>query len=135
MESRKGVDEPIFQGRNGDLDVENGLVVTVGKGESGTDGESNIDTYTLLLLLLLLSHFMSDSVRPHRQQPTRLPHPWDSPGKNWSGLPFPSPMHESESESEVAGSCLTPSDPVDCSLPGSSAHGILQPRILEWPDS
>ena len=57
MESRKGVDEPIFQGRNGDLDVENGLVVTVGKGESGTDGESNIGTYTLLLLLLLLSRF------------------------------------------------------------------------------
>ena len=57
MESRKGVDEPIFQERNGDLDVENGLVVTVGKGESGTDGESNIDTYTLLLLLLLLSRF------------------------------------------------------------------------------
>ena len=57
MESRKGIDEPIFQGRNGDLDVENGLVITVMKGESGTDGESNIDTYTLLLLLLLLSCF------------------------------------------------------------------------------
>ena len=57
MESRKGVDEPIFQERNGDLDVENGLVVTVGKGESGTDGESNIDTYTLLLLVLLLIRF------------------------------------------------------------------------------
>ena len=39
---------------------------------------------------------VSDSVRPHRWQPTRLPHPWDSPGKNWSGLPVPSPMHESE---------------------------------------
>ena len=45
---------------------------------------------------------MSDSVRPHRQQPTRLPRPWDSPGKNtdWSGLPFPSPMHENENEDD-----------------------------------
>ena len=40
---------------------------------------------------------VSDSVRPHRWQPTRLPCPWDSPGKNkWSGVPFPSPMQESE---------------------------------------
>ena len=153
---------------------------------------------------------MSDSVRPHRRQPTRLPHPWDSPGKNtgvgchfllqcvkvkllsrfrlfttpwtaayqsppsmgfsrqeywsgllllllshfshirlcvtpytaahqapqslgfsrqehWSGLPFPSPMRESE----VAQSCLTLSDPMDCSLPVSSIHGIFQARVLE----
>ena len=119
---------------------------------------------------------MSDSVRPHRQQPTRLPHPWDSPGTNtgvgchfllqcmkvkvkslsrvrllatpwtaahqaplslgfsmqeyWSGLPFPSPVHESESEG--AQLCPTLSDPMDCSLPGSSIHGILQARVLEW---
>ena len=107
-----------------------------------------------------------------RRQPTRFPHPWDSPGKNtgvgchvllqcmkvkslsrvrllatpwtaayqappsmgfskqeyWSGLPFPSPMHESE----VAQSCPTLGDPMDCSLPGSSIHGILQARVLEW---
>ena len=50
----------------------------------------------------------------------------------WSGLPFPSPMHESESQSEVAQSCLTLSDPMDCSLPGSSIHGIFQARVLEW---
>ena len=43
----------------------------------------------------------------------------------WSGLPFPSPMHESESESEVAQSCPTLSDPMDCSLPGFSIHGIF----------
>ena len=160
---------------------------------------------------------MSDSVRPHRWQPTRLPHPWDSPGKNtevachfllqcmkvksesevaqscptlsnpmdyslpgpsihdfqarvlewgaiassvscfsrvqlcgtpemaahqappslgfsrqehWSGLPFPSPTHESESE--VAQLCPTRSNPMDCSLPGSSVHGIFQARVLEW---
>ena len=48
----------------------------------------------------------------------------------WSGLPFPSPMHESESE--VAQSCLTPRDPMDCSLPGSSIHGIFQARVLDW---
>ena len=52
--------------------------------------------------------------------------------EHWSGLPFPSPMHESESESQVAQSCLTLSDPVDCSLPGSSIHGIFQARVLEW---
>ena len=50
--------------------------------------------------------------------------------EHWSGLPFPSPMHESESE--VARSCLTLSDPMDCSLPGSSVHGIFQTRVLEW---
>ena len=48
--------------------------------------------------------------------------------EHWSGLPFPSPM----SESEVTESCLTLSDPMDCSLPGSSIHGIFQARVLEW---
>ena len=48
--------------------------------------------------------------------------------EHWSGLPFPSPMHERE----VAQSCLTPSDPMDCSPPGSSVHGIFQARVLEW---
>ena len=47
-------------------------------------------------------------------------------------MPFPSPVHKVKSESEVAQSCLTPSDPMDCSLPGSSTHGIFQARILEW---
>ena len=49
-----------------------------------------------------------------------------------SGLPFPSPIHESESESEVAQSCPTLSDPMDCSLRGSSVHGISQAKVLEW---
>jgi len=48
----------------------------------------------------------------------------------WSGLPFPSPVHESESE--VAQSCPTLSDPMDCSLSGSSIHRIFQARVLEW---
>ena len=50
--------------------------------------------------------------------------------EHWSGLPFPSPMHESESE--VAQSCPTLSYPMDCSLPGSSVHGNFQARVLEW---
>ena len=50
--------------------------------------------------------------------------------EHWSGLPFPFPMHESESE--VTQSCQTPSDLMDCSLPGSSIHGIFQARVVEW---
>ena len=78
---------------------------------------------------------MSNSVRPHRRQPTRLPRPWDSPGKSTGvGCHFllQCMKVKSESESEVAQSCLTPSDPMDCSPPGSSVHGILQARVLEW---
>ena len=54
--------------------------------------------------------------------------------EHWSGLPFPSPRHERESESEVTQSCPTLCDPMDCSLPGSSIHGIFQERVLEWGD-
>ena len=72
-------------------------------------------------------------MRPHRRQPTRLPRPWDSPGKNTGvGCHFLLQCTKVKSESEVAQSCLTPSDPMDCSLPGSSIHGILQARALEW---
>ena len=75
---------------------------------------------------------MSDSVRPHRRQPTRLPCPWDSPGKNTGvGCHFLLQCRKVKSESEVAQSCPTLSDPIDCSLPGSSAHGIFQARVLE----
>ena len=53
--------------------------------------------------------------------------------EHWSGLPFPSPKcMKLKSESEVAQSCPTLHDPMDCSPPGSSAHGILQARALEW---
>ena len=76
---------------------------------------------------------MSDSVWPHGRQPTRLPHPWDSPGKNTGvGCHFLLQCMKVKSESEVAQSCLTLSDPMDCSLPGSSVHGIFQARVLEW---
>ena len=76
---------------------------------------------------------MSDSVRPQRRQPTGLPCPWDSPGKNTGvGCHFLLQCKKVKSESEVAQSCLTLHDPVDCSLPGSSVHGIFQARVLEW---
>ena len=76
---------------------------------------------------------MSNSVQPHRQQPTRLPHPWDSPGKNTGvGCHFLLQRMKVKSESEVAQSCPTLSDPMDCSPPGSSVHGICQARVLEW---
>ena len=76
---------------------------------------------------------MSDSVRPHRRQPTRLPRPWDSPGKNTGvGFHFLLQCMKVKSESEVAQSCPTLSDRMDCSLPGSSIHGICQARVLEW---
>ena len=84
------------------------------------------------ILLLLLSHFSrvrlcaTPETAAH-QAPLSLGF---SRQEHWSGLPFPSPMHQSESE--VAQSCPTPSDPMDCSPPGSSVHGIFQARGLEW---
>ena len=72
-------------------------------------------------------------MRPHRRQPTRLPCPWDSPGKNTEvGCHFLLQCMKVKSESEVAQLCLTCSDPMDCSPPGSSIHGIFQARVLEW---
>ena len=72
---------------------------------------------------------MSDSVRHHRRQPTRLPRPWDSPGKNTGvGCHFLLQCMKVKSQSEVAQSCLTLCDPMDCSPPGSSIHGIFQAR-------
>ena len=76
---------------------------------------------------------MSDSVRPHGLQPTKLPRPWDSPGKNTGvGCHFLLQCMKVKSESEVTQSCLTPRDPIDYSPPGSSVHGIFQARVLEW---
>ena len=76
---------------------------------------------------------MSNLVRPQRRPPTRLPLPWDSPGKNTGvGCHFLLQCMKVKSESEVAQSCLTLSDPMGCSLLGSSIHGIFQARVLEW---
>ena len=72
-------------------------------------------------------------MRPQRRQPTRLLGPWDSPGKNTGvGCHFLLQCMKVKSESEIAQSCLTLSDPMDCSPAGSSVHGIFQARVLEW---
>ena len=76
---------------------------------------------------------MSDSVRPYRRQPTRLLCPWDSPGKNTGvGCHFLLQCMEVKREREVIQSCPSLRNPMDCSLPGSSIHGIFQARVLEW---
>ena len=76
---------------------------------------------------------MSDSVRPHRWQPTRLPCPWDSTGKNTGvGCHFLLQCVKVKSESEVAQSCPTLCNLMDWSLPGFFVHGIFQARVLEW---
>ena len=85
-----------------------------------------------MLLLLLLSCFShvrlcATSETVAHQAPPSL---GSSRQEYWSGLPFPSPMHASENE--VAQLCPTPSDPMDCSPPGSSVCGICQARVLEW---
>ena len=76
---------------------------------------------------------VSDSVPPHRRQPTRLPRPWDSSGKNTGVVcHFLLQCMKVKSENEVAQSCLTLRDPMDCSPPGFSVHGIFQARVVEW---
>ena len=76
---------------------------------------------------------VSNPQRPHGLQPSGLPRPWDSPGKNTGvGCHFLLHCMKVKSESEVTQSCPTLSDPMDYSLPGSSVHGIFQARVLEW---
>ena len=75
---------------------------------------------------------VSNSVGPHRRQPTRLPRPWESPGKiTGVGCHFLLQRMKVKSESEVVQSCLILSDPMDCSPPGSSSKSF-QARPLEW---
>ena len=75
---------------------------------------------------------LSNSVQPQRWQPTRLPRPWDAPGKSTGvGCYFLLQCMKVKRESEVAQSCPTLCDPMDCSLQGSSVHGIFQARVLE----
>ena len=76
---------------------------------------------------------MSDSMRPPRRQPTKLSCPWDSPAKNTGvGCHFLLQRMKVKSENEDAQSFPTLSNPVDCSLPGSSIHAIFQAGVLEW---
>ena len=95
--------------------------------------QSYLRIYVLLLLLLLQSHFSRVRLcaTPETGAHQAPPSLGFSRREHWSGLPFPSPVHESE-KSEVAQSCPTLSDPMDCSLPGSSILGIFQARVLEW---
>ena len=88
----------------------------------------------LKALLLLLSRFslIRLCATPQTVAHQAPPSLGFSRQEHWSGLPFPSPMHESESE--VAQWCPTPSNPMDCSLPGPSIHGIFQGGVLEWVD-
>ena len=87
-----------------------------------------------MLLLLLLSCFSHVRLcaTPETAAHQAPPSLGFSRQEYWSGLPFPSPMYGSENESEVAQSCPTLRDPMDCSPLGSSAHGIFQARVLEW---
>ena len=92
------------------------------------------EPWFLSMELLLFSHFSRVRLcETHRQQPTRLPCPRDSPGKNTGvGCYFLLQCMKVKNESEVTQLCLTLCNPMDCSLPGSSAHGIFQARVLEW---
>ena len=87
----------------------------------------------MLLLLLLLSRFRRVQLRVTPEMAAhQAPRSWDSPGKNTGvGCHFLLQCMKVKSESEVAQSCPTPSDPMNCSLPGSSVHGIFQARVLE----
>ena len=99
-----------------------------------------LQTYTSLLTNHLAAATAGKSLQscptlcdPTDGSPTRLPGPWDSQGKNTGvGCHFLLQCMKVKSESEVAQSCLTLCDPMDCSLPGSSIHGIFQARVLEW---
>ena len=93
--------------------------------------QSRVQILTCCCCCCQVASVVSDSVRPHRRQPTRLPRPWDSPGKN-PGVGCHFLLQCMKSESEVAQSCPTFSDSMDCSEPGSSVHGIFQARVLEW---
>ena len=86
--------------------------------------------YSILLLLLSRFSHVQLCVTP---KTTRLPRPWDSPGKNTGvGCHFLVQCMKVKSESEVAQSCPTLHNRMDCGPPGSSVHGIFQARVLEW---
>ena len=122
------------------LDKSEGIYQNWGPGLPGKKWEADskehggnetwVDNQGYLLLLLLLSRFSrvqlcaTPKMAAHQAPPSL----GFSRQEHWSGLPFPSPMHESE----VAQLCPTLSSPMDCSPPGSSVHGIFQVRVLEW---
>ena len=94
---------------------------------------SNSHIHTCCCCCCCVTSVVSDFVRPHRWRPTKLCHPWDSPGKNTGvGCHFLLQCMRVKSESEVVQSCPTLCNLIDCSPPGSSIHGIFQARVLEW---
>ena len=103
-----------------------------GKDKKGKD--CNVYSLTAAAAAAAAKSLLScPTLRPQRRQLTRLLRPWDSPGKNTGvGYHFLLQCMKVKSESEVAQSCLTLRDPMDCSPPGSSNHGILQAKVLEW---
>ena len=109
----------------------------MGKGEDLTCVLCSTFSSIRLLRLSCVSHVRLCATLTltltHRWQSTRLPRLWDSPGKNTGvGCHFLLQCMKVKSESEVAQSCSTLSDPMDCSPPGASVHGIFQARVLEW---
>ena len=95
-------------------------------------GVQQSDSVSYICYCCQVASVVSDSVQPHRRQPTKFPRPWDSPGKNTGvGCHFLLQCMKVKSESEVAQLCWTPRDPMGCSLPGSFIHGIFQARVLE----
>ena len=91
----------------------------------------HFQVYMLLRLLSRFSHVRLCAT-PQTAAHQALP-PWDSPDKNTGvGCHFLLQCMTVKSESEVAQSCPTLNDHMDCSLPGSSVHGIFQARVLEW---
>ena len=92
-----------------------------------------VTEYSNSLEFLMFMPVVSSSLGPHGLQPARLLCPWNSPGKNTGvGYHFLLQGMKVKSDSEVTQSCPTHSNPMDCSLPGSSIHGIFQARVLEW---
>ena len=96
-----------------------------------------VEASWMRLLVLLLSHFSRVRLcaTPETAALQAPPSLGFSRQEHWSGLPFPSPMHESEKWKWSRSVCSTLSDPMDCSLPGSSIHGIFQAKVLEWGDT
>ena len=110
-----------------------------GRKESDTTEQLNWTELNLTSLGLHMGFHSGSAVKnpsllwPHRRQPTRLLCSWDSPGKNTGvACHFLLQCMKVKSESEVCQLCLTLNNPMDYSLPGSSVHGILQAKVLEW---